>query len=96
MAPAVATALLTAVALSAHCAAAALFDPQQCGSKLDGSNHGPIRWLADTGCPADLIGLNDMTAGDIERIEQTKDPYVSAPRTDQSGRTPHFLYRASP
>ena len=55
-------------------AAAALFDPQQSGSKLEGSNHGPIRWLADTGCPADLIGLNDMTVGDIERIEQTTEP----------------------
>jgi len=30
--------------------------------------------LADTGCPADLIGLNDMTAGDIERIETAAEP----------------------
>ena len=42
--------------------------------KLEGSNRGPIRWLADTGCAADLIGLNDMTPGDLERIEQTPDP----------------------
>ena len=34
---------IPAVALTAHGAAAALFDPQECGSKLDGSNHGPIR-----------------------------------------------------
>ena len=51
------------------CASAVRFSPSQCGSKLGGSNHGPARWLADTGCAADLIGLNDMTAGDIERIE---------------------------
>ena len=46
----------------------------QCGSKLDGSNHGPVRWLADAGCVADLIGLNDMTAGEVERIEQPASP----------------------
>ena len=56
------------------CAAAVGVSPPQCGSKLDGSNHGPVRWLADTSCAADLIGLNDMTAGDIERIEQTPEP----------------------
>ena len=37
---------------------------------MDGWIHGPVRWLADAGCPADLIGLNVMTAGDIGMIEQ--------------------------
>jgi hypothetical protein len=44
------------------------FDPAQCGSSLEGSK------LADTGCPADLIGLNDMTVGDVERIEAAAEP----------------------
>jgi hypothetical protein len=57
-----------------RCAAAVRFSPHQCGSKLEGSNHGPIRWLADPGCAADLIGLNDMTAGEVERIEPTSEP----------------------
>ena len=51
-------------------AAVVRFDPAQCGSTLEGSNHGPAQWLADTGCRADLFGLNDMTAGDVERIEK--------------------------
>ena len=37
---------------------------------MGGWNHGTVRWLADAGCPADLIGLNDMTAGDLLQIEQ--------------------------
>ena len=30
--------------------------------------------MGDTGCPADLIGLNDMTVGDVERIEAAAEP----------------------
>ena len=40
---------------------------------MGGGNRGPVRWLADTGCPADLIGLNDMAAGDLQMIEQAND-----------------------
>ena len=34
----------------------------------------PVRWLADAGCAADLVSLNDMTPGDLDRIDQTPDP----------------------
>jgi hypothetical protein len=57
-----------------QCTAAAHFKRHQCGVMLEGSSHGPIRWLADTGCAADLIGLNDMTPGDLDRIESTPVP----------------------
>ena len=57
-----------------RCAAAVKFNPQLCGSKLEGANHGPIRWLADTGCAADLIGLNDMTADDLKYVTPATDP----------------------
>ena len=62
-------------AIGQTCAAAAVrFTHQQCGLNLEGTNHGPIRWLADTGCAADLIGLHDMTRDDLEVIEQTPEP----------------------
>ena len=54
--------------------AAMKFSPQQCGTKLEGSNHGPLRWLADTGCGADLIGLNDMTADDLKYVTPATNP----------------------
>ena len=57
-----------------HPAAAVKFSPQQCGSKLEGSNHGPLRWLADTGCAADLIGLNDMTVEDLKYVTPATNP----------------------
>ena len=41
---------------------------------MEGANHGPIRWLADTGCAADLIGLSDMTADDLKYVTPAADP----------------------
>jgi hypothetical protein len=41
---------------------------------LRGYNRGPARWLADTVCAAYIIGLNDMTTGDIDQVEPSAEP----------------------
>ena len=58
---------------------------------MDGWIHGPVRWLADAGCPADLIGLNVMTAGDIGMIEQANGAICFNTANGTYGRTRSFL-----